>query len=400
MAAVGGQKNDTGKNMADITIKDIARQCGVGVSTVSRALNNHPDINPDTREKIMEVIRETGFVPNNSARFLKRSETNSIALLVKGITNPFFMRMIQVMEESVEDRNYTTILRHVGPMEDEVLVALSLVKERKIKGIIFLGGNFTHDSQVLEQIGVPFVFATIGEDPEEARRSEGQHTNGKVGYANIAVDDVQASYEAVSYLIGLGHRKIGIIAEGLGIPSVGQLRFRGYRKALTDHGIPFREEYLAVVTEGIEHYSLPNGYRAAKELLEKNPDLTSIFCISDVLAMGACRAILDTGRRIPEDVSVIGFDGIETGDYYNPRVTTMQQPFTEISRASISILFGMVEKKEKPQDRIMAAELVVRESTGKAPEETSEEDPEKAFQKIPGKRKGKISEIRNDRVSQ
>ena len=113
--------------MADITIKDIARECGVGVSTVSRALNNHPDINPETKEKILEVIKATGFVPNNSARYLKRSETNSIALLVKGITNPFFTRMIQVIEEGVEERKYTTILRHVGPMEDEVLIALSLV---------------------------------------------------------------------------------------------------------------------------------------------------------------------------------------------------------------------------------------------------------------------------------
>lgn len=357
--------------MSDITIKDIARQCGVGVSTVSRALNNHPDINPETREKIMAVIRETGFVPNNSARFLKRSETNSIALLVKGITNPFFTGMIQVMEECVEDKGYTTILRHVGPMEDEVLVALSLVKERRLKGIIFLGGNFTHDSQALMQLDAPFVFATIGEDPEEAAASRGLHTNGKVGYANIAVDDVQASFDAVNYLIEQGHRRIGIIGEGLGIPSVGQLRYKGYRKALTEHGIEYHEEYLAVATEGIEHYSLKNGYRAAEELLQRTPDLTSIFCISDVLAIGACRAILDSGRRIPEDVSVIGFDGIEMGDYCNPRLTTMQQPFNEIAKASIRVLFGMIEKKKKPQDLIVAAELVVRESTGKAPNTNS-----------------------------
>lgn len=357
--------------MADITIKDIARECGVGVSTVSRALNNHPDINPETKEKILEVIKATGFVPNNSARYLKRSETNSIALLVKGITNPFFTRMIQVIEEGVEERKYTTILRHVGPMEDEVLIALSLVKERKLKGIVFLGGNFTHDSQLLQQLGVPFVFATIGEDLEE-ESSRAQLINGKAGYANIAVDDVKASADAVTYLIEQGHRRIGIIAEGLGIPSVGQLRLRGYRKALEEHKIPFDPDHLAVVSGGIDPYSMPNGYRAAKELLEKDPELTAIFCISDVIAIGACRAILDSGRRIPEDVSVIGFDGIETGDYCNPRLTTMQQPFTEISQAAISVLFGMIEKKKKPQDRIMEAELIVRESTGKAPEARAE----------------------------
>lgn len=350
--------------MSDITIKDIARMCGVGVSTVSRALNNHPDINPETRARIMEVIKETGFVPNNSARYLKRTETNSIALIVKGITNPFFTGMIQVMENLVENHGYTTILRHVEALEDEVGVAQGLVKERKLKGIVFLGGNFTHDRSALEQIGVPFVFATIGEDPDEVAARKKELSDGKVSYANIAVDDVKASCEAVSYLIGQGHKKIGMIAEGLGIPSVGQLRLRGYQKALAEHHIVFEDDYVYVVTEGIEHYSLSNGYKAANELLEKHPDMTAIFCISDVLAMGACRAIIDSGRKVPGDVSVVGFDGIEMDDYFIPRLTSVQQPFTEIAKASIGQLFGMIEEKRKPQDRVMEAKLIVRESTG------------------------------------
>ncbi len=350
--------------MADITIKDIARKCGVGVSTVSRALNNHPDINQETRDRIMAVIRETGFVPNNSARYLKRSETNSIALLVKGITNPFFTSIIQLMEESVESRGYTTILRHVGPMEDEVRVALGLVKEKRLKGIVFLGGNFTHEETALRQLGVPFVFAAIGEDPEEAQKRSDSLSGDKVCYANVAVDDLQASDDAVSYLIAQGHRKIGIIAEGLGIPSVGQLRFRGFRRALERAGIPFDKKSLAVVVDGVEHYTFENGYHAAQELLEGYPELTAVFCISDVLAMGACRAILDAGKRIPEDISVIGFDGIALGDYYNPRLTTMQQPFAEIAAESIRMLFGMIENEEEPVDVMLAAKLIERESTG------------------------------------
>lgn len=353
--------------MSDITIKDIAKMCGVGVSTVSRALNNHPDINPETREKILQVIRETGFVPNNSARYLKRSETNSIALLVKGITNPFFTGMIQVMEEGVEHRGYTTILRHVESMEDEVAAAQALVKERKLKGIIFLGGNFTHDEDALEQLGVPFVFATIGEDPDEVKaRKSGGAADGAV-YSNIAIDDVKASFEAVNYLVGLGHRKIGMITEGIGVPSVGQLRLRGYRKALQESGLDYSDRLVCAVTKGIEHYSLANGYEAAKSLLSKNPDMTALFCISDVLAMGACRAVLDSGRKIPEDVSIIGFDGIDLTDFYNPRLTTVQQPFGEIARASVSQLFGMINRKQKPQDRVMEAKLVIRESTGPCP---------------------------------
>ncbi len=351
--------------MADITIKDIARMCGVGVSTVSRALNNQSDINPGTRARILEVVRETGFVPNTTARLLKQSETNNVAFLVKGITNPVFAGMLQVMEAQAEEKGYAVILRRVGPTEDEVLVALHLIRERKLRGIVFLGGNFTHEESELGLLGVPFVFATIGEDPEEKAASKGHHDNGKVGYVNIAVDDVKASYDAVQYLIGLGHARIGMITEGLGMPSVGQLRYRGYCRALRDAGIVHQDQDVVVVTKGIEHFSLSNGYEAAQELMKKSPELTAIFCVSDILAIGACRAILDAGKRIPEDVSVMGFDGIGMGSYVNPRLTTMQQPFEEIAASAMKSLFGMLEDGAMPCDDIMEAQLVERESTGR-----------------------------------
>ena len=119
--------------MAEITIKDIAKECGVGISTVSRALKNHPDINPDTRKKIMEVIEKTGFIPNNSARNLKRTDAKCIAVLVKGITNPFFSNMIQIIEEETQRSKYALVLRHVEPHEDEVDVALELEKEKRLR---------------------------------------------------------------------------------------------------------------------------------------------------------------------------------------------------------------------------------------------------------------------------
>ena len=128
-----------GVKMADITIKDIAKRCGVSVSTVSRALNNNAEINADTKAKIMQVVEETGFVPNNSARNLKCTDTNNIAVLVKGITNPFFSSMIKVMEEEIYKRKFSFVLHRVDEYEDEVDVALELTKEKRLKGIVFLG---------------------------------------------------------------------------------------------------------------------------------------------------------------------------------------------------------------------------------------------------------------------
>lgn len=361
--------------MSDTTIRDIAKQCGVSVSTVSRALNNHPDIRPDTKEMIMKVIKETGFVPNDSARYLKRSEANSIALLVKGITNPFFSTMIRVMEDMAHNRGFMTILRHVRDEEDEVTVAQALIKERRLKGIVFLGGKFVHDQNVLDQLDVPFIFSTIGnvvsvdENTGEIQEigPEGRQGRHMIRYANIAVDDVEASCRAVEYLISLGHKKIGIITEGLDCPSVGQLRLRGYKKALEEHGLSCEERLIFEAREGIEHYSMPNGYNGARTLLQADPDMTAVFCISDVLAVGACRAITEMGRAIPADISVIGYDGIELGSYYNPRLTTIQQPVEQIAEKTIAMLFDMMENKAKPQNLIMPAELVIRDSTGPAP---------------------------------
>ena len=130
--------------MGTVTIKDIARECGVGVSTVSRAMNNHPDINPATKEKIKEVMEKYNYIPNNSARNLKRTDAQAIAVLVKGIGNPFFSSMITTIEREAEKKRYSCILQRVDGAEDEVDVAIELIKEKRLRGIIFLGGCFSH----------------------------------------------------------------------------------------------------------------------------------------------------------------------------------------------------------------------------------------------------------------
>ena len=176
--------------MDTITIKDIAKICGVGVATVSRALNDHPDINPQTRRRIMEVVDEYGFVPNNSARNLKITDSRTIAVLVKGMTNPFFMKMIGVMEEEIQAKRYSLEIRHVDEKTDEVEVALELVKEKKLRGIVFLGGLINHSTQKLEKIGIPFVLSTIPVSSDSTGN-----------YSSVSVDDVAESRRIVDYLI-------------------------------------------------------------------------------------------------------------------------------------------------------------------------------------------------------
>ncbi|NLL77390.1 MAG: LacI family transcriptional regulator [Clostridiales bacterium] len=344
--------------MPEITIKDIAKRCGVGISTVSRAINNHPDINPETKNMIMEVIRTTGFVPNNSARNLKRIDAKSIAVLVKGITNPLFSDMIKIIEEETQKKKYSLVLKHVEYYEDEVDVALELVKEKRLRGIIFLGGYFYHSKEKIGNLTVPYIFSTIGTAvPEDMSRAL---------YSSIAVDDKKESYAITSYLIGLGHKDIAIISAESEINSIGQLRLEGYRDALKKAGIAFNKNLVRCVEEDIEHYSMENGYITAKKLIESGEKFTAIFATADILAVGACRALLEAGLRIPEDVSVAGYDGIDVGKYYNPAITTIKQPVKEMAKTTIKLLFDIVAGRKSCEHIVFPAELVERESTGPA----------------------------------
>ncbi len=339
--------------MSEITIKDIARICGVGVSTVSRAINNHPDINPETRKQIQAVIEQYGYIPNNSARNLKRTESNGVAILIKGITNPLFNAMVKVFDEKMKRYKLSMILQHVNYEEDEVAIALELIKEKRLKGIIFLGSNYYYPQGELKKISVPFVLSTVGtifEDEDSTR------------YSHVTVDDVRESYKATEYLIHMGHEKIAILSAETRDSSVGRQRMQGYLKALEDHHIVENPKLICPVSDELEHYSMENGYLTTKKLLDSKEEFTAVYAMSDIMAVGAYRAILEAGLRIPEDISVVGFDGIELGDYLQPKLTTLAQPVERLADATFELLYDMIEGRSGAQNLIYEGELVEKES--------------------------------------
>ena len=338
--------------MNNITIKDIAKICGVGIATVSRALNDHPDINPETRQKIMEVVEEYGFVPNNSARNLKITDSRTIAILVKGMTNPFFMKMIGVMEQEIQAKHYSLELRHVDEDTDEVEVAFELVKEKKLRGIIFLGGLITHSTQKLEKIGIPFVLSTIPV-------SDASSAN----YSSVSVDDVAESARIVDYLIKKGHKKIAFMGASGSDTSIGKLRYDGYIKALSDNRIKPDDKLIWHSAENSDTYSMQNGYELMKERLKKKNDFTAVFAISDTMAIGALKALREAGIAVPGDVAVVGYDGIDMGTFCAPTLTTIMQPFEEMARKTCEILFDVIRHGSAHRKVIMEAKIVERESS-------------------------------------
>lgn len=345
--------------MFEPTIKDIAKICGVGVSTVSRAINNHPDINSETKEKIMNAIREYGYVPNDSARNLKRADAKAVAVLIKGIANPFFTNMITIIEQECKKRHYAMELSHIEADEDEVDVAQKVVKEKRLRGIIFLGGLFSHSEEKLKKLSVPFVFSTVGSIPENISKKQ---------YSSISVDDRRESAKMVDYLIGLGHKQIAILVAEALEESVGKLRLEGYCDALKTHGIEMNTKLICQTEDALSHFSMENGYLSTKKLLERGETFTALYAVSDALAIGARRALYEAGLRVPEDVSLAGYDGIDMAEYSVPSLTTIRQPVEKMAKDTTRLLFDIISNKTEHQHVIYEAELLVRESTAKIPE--------------------------------
>ncbi|MDD6039447.1 MAG: LacI family DNA-binding transcriptional regulator [bacterium] len=342
--------------MSDFTIKDVARICGVGVSTVSRAINNHPDINQATKDKIMQVIAENNYIPNNSARNLKRSESNTIAILIKGIDNPFFLAMFKIFEQELGMQDYSFILQRVQQEEDELLVAQELSKEKRLKGIIFLGGRVDRDSKELRAISVPYVLCTVA--PEKAMLTP------EVNY--VSIDDEQESFRIVDYLCSLGHKRIAIMRPTCTDRGIGRSRYNGYVRALKKHGIEVDPSLVLYMKDDIEAYTPANGYAVTKELLDSGVEFSALYTMADTTAMGACKALFEAGKRVPEDYSVAGFDGIDMATYYNPSLTTIRQPKEEMARASIKMLLDLIEERQVTNNqRVFEGELWIGESTRK-----------------------------------
>ena len=313
-----------------MTIKDIAERCGVSVSTVSRVLNDHPDVSAANRERVLAVVEELHYVPNNSARDLVKPPADSIGLVVRGVGNPFFTDIIRTIERMITEAGYTMVLHQIRSGEDELRAGAELARSKRLLGVILLGGCFDYTPEQTASLGVPFVCCTY-------TNSFGTLEN--TDYSSVSIDDEQAAYRAVRLLTEHGHRKIGIILNSTCDRSIGQLRYKGYCQALQDAGIPLDSELV----EETVTYEMADGYAGMEQLLERRGDLTAVFVVSDAMAVAAMKALHDHGKRVPEDCSVVAIDGIDMSAYFVPTLTTLIQPRWELGEHSVRILVEMIE---------------------------------------------------------
>lgn len=332
-----------------MNIRDIARLAGVGVSTVSRVINDHPDVKDETREKILKIIKESNYIPNNSARILKKNNTNNIGVLVKGVFNPFFAEMINIIGNRINEAGYTMILQQKDyATEDDVDNLIAFVKEKRLQGIICLGGNFLNiNDESFQFLDIPVVLTSVNTLSKESKSK----------FSSIGIDNVLAAKASIQYLIDKGHRNIGILLGEKNDVGISGLRLEGYKKALEENNIPYSEENVF-----IGDYDYSGAYRVTKEIINNRKDITAIFSISDIMAVGAAKSVIDQGLQVGEDISIMGFDGMDISKYYNPGITTVKQPKKNMANNSIDLLLALLAKKEDHKHIIFETKIIERES--------------------------------------
>ena len=310
-----------------MTIVDIAKESGYSVTTVSRVLNNRQDVSPAAKEKIMEIVNAHGFVPNGNARHLKQTSSKTILVLVKGTSNMLFANIIEEIQQLISETDYSVKISYLDELENEVKQAVRMCRERKPIGVLFLGGNQTSFEEDFVQVNVPCVLVTNS-------ATESDYTN----LSSVATNDMKAAECAVDFLFENGHEGIAEIGGDLEISQTSFQRHKGLLNSFQKHGREFTDDYYERA-----RFSFDSAYRAMECLLERKLPITAVFTQSDVMAIGAIRAVRDRGLNVPEDISIIGFDGTPLAEYYNPKIVTIRQEYKEMANRSVEILFNMID---------------------------------------------------------
>lgn len=333
-----------------MNIRDIARISGVGVSTVSRVLNNDPNVKMQTRERILKVIKDNNYIPNNSARNLKKNYTNNIGVLIKGVFNPFFSEMLDCISKKISKSGYSMIIAHHDYLSDDEINNLkSLIKEKKLKGVICLGGNFVDiKNEDFVDINVPVVLTSIN-------HKYGSELNK---FSSVSIDNKKAAYVATKYLIEKGCKNISIMLGDENDFGIGYLREAGYIKALIENNIEIKNSLI-----GIGNYNSKGAYIETFKLLDNNKNIDGIFAISDIMAIGCAKAVQEKGLIVGGDICIVGFDGMDISQFYNPSITTIKQPKLQMAETSVNLLLDLMCNKCSHKHIILDTELIKREST-------------------------------------
>ncbi|NLG84162.1 MAG: LacI family transcriptional regulator [Firmicutes bacterium] len=330
-----------------VTLHDIAREAGVSFNTVSRALNDKPDINEETKRRVLEVARRLDYRPNRVARGLRQRRTATIGVVVADLANPFFAEVVEGIDRVCTARGYGLLLANTEEDPARELAAVQHLVERQVDGVLLAPTQRDLASlHYLVKKGVPFsLLARFFKD-----------------FAAQAVinDDREGARSAVSHLLSRGHRRI-LFLNGPSYNSSASLRLEGYRLAHAEVGLPV-DETLILTTNA----RMDGGKAAIETALQHSLEFTAVFCFSDYVAFGALRALRRAGKRIPAEMAVMGYDDVAFAELVNPPLSTVRIAKTRLGATAAEALLARIEGTSSLSgERLitLSPELVIREST-------------------------------------
>jgi LacI family transcriptional regulator len=329
-----------------MTIDEIAKQLGVSKTTVSRVINGKPDVSPETRKQIQDLINATGYQPNANAKAITQQKSSNIGLIIPFaaeyvFANPFYVEVMRGISTELDQKCYYLVLCY--PHEQNYL---DIYTQKRVDGFILLSPSITMHPLIDILIEKNVAFTSTA------------RVGGHEDIPFVDVDNYLGGISAVEHLVSLGHREIAFIGKK-GIASSSD-RYQGYRDTLKRHNIPEQEELVF----SADSSTLDSGYETAKQMISKGHIPTAIFAASDLMALGVMRALLEVGMKVPDDISIIGFDNIRVSQYSYPTLSTITQPAFEKGVIAADMLVNHLNTKERPESVILSTELVIRESTG------------------------------------
>lgn len=332
-----------------VTLKDIANRAGVNKSTVSRALSGKGVISEDKKEEILKIADELGYIPNETAKVLAGEKAKTIGIILPEIDCNYYASVASTIENRLKENGYSLIIGQTGFEFNNELHYLELFARKNLDGIIF--DLYNNDSftkvfnRIKKSLKTPIVFIEC--------------FNAMAEYDVINIDNHHGVDLAVEHLVSLGHQKIGFISEYLSSP----VRLPAFTASLEKHGIAVNHDMIKIGKERLEE----GGYLRMKELLREAPSVTAVFASYDTMAQGAMKAIKEHGLRIPEDISIIGFDNIRESAYFSVPLTTIAPPVMEMGKIAVNILIDKINNGTSGliQHVSLKPRLVTRDSTAK-----------------------------------
>ena len=315
------------------TIKDVAKKAGVSISTVSRVINDSKPVTNEVKQRVLDVIKETGYVPNPLARSLVTKKSQLIGVIVPEVTDTFAAEVLNGIEEISKMYDYDILLANTYSEKDLEVKNINLLRAKQVEGIVMISWDIDKDVVgLLEDSGIPAVYIS--------------KTTRDFDIYNVSINNNSAVKDMTNFLLDKGHKKI-VLLNTTFQTNLADERLTGYRDAIVGRGLKVNEGFIKSCGPTVD-----DGYMAVKEMLESKVDVDAIFATSDEVAIGAINACFDLGYKVPEDISVVGFYDIEFSKMCRPKLTTVKQPLYDMGAVAIRMIIKMVKGIEIDEKKV------------------------------------------------